>query len=195
MASKEEPKKIEKVVEGKVVRKPKSPGRKFREIFINENSSSVWEYVLFDVLTPALKDMVADATSSGMERMLFGENHRSRRAPRRGEPRTQYNRYSVSRGDDRPPYPQRQSSVARRTKHNFDDILLATRVEAEEVIERLYDLLSAYGTASVSDLNELLGLTSEYTDDKWGWTDLRPSSVKRTRDGYLLILPKPEPLT
>jgi hypothetical protein len=48
-----------------------------------------------------------------------------------------------------------------------------------------------YGQASISDLYELVGITANFTDNKWGWTDLRSSSVSRARDGYLLNLPRP----
>jgi hypothetical protein len=71
---------------------------------------------------------------------------------------------------------------------------LATRVEAEEVIDRLFDVVSRYETATVADLYEMVGVTGNYTDDKWGWTDLRGASVQRVRNGYLLDLPRPEPL-
>jgi hypothetical protein len=81
-----------------------------------------------------------------------------------------------------------------RAKHNFDEIVLNSRVEAEEVIDRLYDVVSRYESASVADLYELVGLSSTHTDHKWGWTDIRGAGVQRVRDGYLLDLPSPEPL-
>jgi len=81
-----------------------------------------------------------------------------------------------------------------RASHDFDEIILATRVEGEEVIERLFDLVSRYEAATVADLYELVGVSGNYTDDKWGWTDVRGSGVTRVRNGYLLDLPKPEPI-
>ena len=86
--------------------------------------------------------------------------------------------------------------MSRRAKatHNFDEIILATRHEAEEVIDRLFDLISRYETATVADLYELVGEDRSYTDDKWGWTDIRGAGVQRVRNGYLLNLPRPEPL-
>ena len=78
--------------------------------------------------------------------------------------------------------------------HDFNEIILGTRVEAEEVIDRLFDLLSKYDNASVADLYELVGITANFTDEKWGWTDLRGASVAKVRNGYLLDLPRPEPL-
>ena len=79
-------------------------------------------------------------------------------------------------------------------KHDFDEIVLDQRAEAEEVIDRLYDVVSRYESATVADLYDLVGLPSTHTDHKWGWTDLRGAGVSRIRDGYLLDLPDPEPL-
>ena len=191
----EEPKKrVEKVVETKAIRRKKSPGDRFLELL-----ESGWRYVMSNVLVPAAKDMVADAASQGVEHMLFGEDaHRRRRGSSRNRSRsfTDYGRHSRSHhDDDRPPYPPAERRNRRsRANFEFDDILLATRAEAQEVIERLFDTLSLYDNVSVADLYELVGITSEYTDDKWGWYDLRGSHVRRTRDGYLLQLPSPEPL-
>jgi hypothetical protein len=81
-----------------------------------------------------------------------------------------------------------------RAKHDFDEIVLDQRAEAEEVIDRLYDVVNKYEQATVADLYDLVGLSSTHTDHKWGWTDLRGAGVSRIRDGYLLDLPDPEPL-
>jgi hypothetical protein len=81
-----------------------------------------------------------------------------------------------------------------RSRHDFDEIVLQSRTEAEEVIDRLFDLVSRYDTATVADLYELVGIQGSHTDHKWGWTDLRGADVSRTRDGYLLDLPDPIPL-
>jgi hypothetical protein len=79
--------------------------------------------------------------------------------------------------------------------HDFDEIVLSSRREAEDVIDRLFDLVGQYGSATVSDLYELVGLPSTHTDNKWGWEDARGAGVTRVRNGYLLDLPEPEPLT
>ncbi len=55
-------------------------------------------------------------------------------------------------------------------------------------------LIEKYETVSVADLYELLGVEASYTDEKWGWVDLRDAGIRRVRDGYLLDLPKPESL-
>jgi len=192
-----EPKKVERIVAGEVVRRKKPLGKRFSETFMGGDAKGVWGFVAFDVLVPAAKDMAADAVSQGIERMLFGE---ARSASRRSSSRSNgplghvaYNRYGPSSIPIRREEP-RNVSRRSRASHNFDEIILATRVEAEEVVDRLFDLVNRYESATVADLYEMVGVDSEYTDDKWGWTDIRGAGVARVRNGYLLDLPKPEPL-
>jgi biotin operon repressor len=54
----------------------------------------------------------------------------------------------------------------------------------------MYDLLKEYEMVSVQDLYTLLGKSSSYVDQKWGWMDLQGSQIRRVRDGYILELPK-----
>lgn len=171
------------------------------EIFIGGDSKSVVNYVVMDVLVPQAKEMITEAASQGFERLIYGDN-RAHRGPRGRSPSgyaggpTNYTRYAV-RGNN--PIGRAGGSEDRRPLHQarsqrIDDILLATRIEAETVLDHMYDLLEKYEVVSVSDLYSLVGLTANYTDQKWGWTSLQGSDVRRARDGYILELPKIVPL-
>lgn len=199
-----EPKKIEQVATGEVVRRKKPLGKRFAETFVGGDAKGVAAYVVFDVLVPAAKDMAADAVSQGIERMLFGEaRSTSRRTGARpgsgSNGYVSYNRFGSSgssakfNGHDREE-PSRGISRRGRASHDFDEIILATRIEAETVIERLFELIERYGIATVSDLYDLVGITGNYTDANWGWSDMRGADTTRVRNGYLLDLPKPEPV-
>ena len=74
------------------------------------------------------------------------------------------------------------------------DIILDNRGEAEEVLLRMDEIVATYGTVSVADLYDLVGITGAYTDNKYGWTDIRSASVVRVRDGYMIKLPRALPL-
>ena len=201
----EETKKVERVVEGEVIRRKKPLGKRFAELFIGGDAKSVGSYVMFEVLLPAVKDTLADAMSQGVERMLFGEARSTSRRTGRRPGGSYYDNTYISY--NRPPNratgapgsygrmeEPRHMSRRNRANHDFDEIILATRVEAEEVIDNLFGLVSQYESASVADLYELVGVTGSFADEKWGWTDLRGAGVSRIRNGYLLDLPKPEPL-
>jgi hypothetical protein len=85
------------------------------------------------------------------------------------------------------------SRQARRS-HDFDEIILDKRVEAEEVIDMMYAILEEYKEVSVHDLYEMVGLDPTWADQKWGWYRLDGARAVRTGSGYLIDLPKPEPL-
>jgi hypothetical protein len=190
-----EQKKVDRVVTGEVVRRKKPWGKRFKEFFTGDDTQSVADYVMFDVALPALKDMVADVVSQGIERKLFGESRSSSRRRASSAPygHVAYNRPGAPiigggrREDPRGPSMSRRG----RATHDFDEVVLATRHEAEEVIDRLFDLVSRYDAATVSDLYDLLGISGQYTDEKYGWTDMRGASVTRIKGGYLLNLPRP----
>lgn len=195
---KDEPKKVERVATGEVIRRKTPLSRRVSRNLIGGDAQSVWGYVFGEVLIPAARDMVADAVTGGVERLVFGESTpvgRSRRARSASYGHVPYNRYSSPTGrNSRSDEPRRELSRRARATHSFDEIIMRNRVEAEEVLDKLDDLTDRYDNASVADLYELVGISGNYTDDRWGWTDLSGASVSRVRDGYLLNLPKPEPL-
>lgn len=199
-----EEKRNEKVIEGTVIRKKKSLGSKIRETFFGSDADSVMQYVVFDVVVPAIKDTVVEVVTQGVERMFWGEAHRySRRGgrtfSRAPESYVSYRGYS-SRGNDgyRSPDHARRNvkENQRRRRHNMDNIIFSTRVEAQEVLERLENNIIRYDAATVADLYELVGEdTIPYTDENWGWYDLRNAGIRKVSEGYLLDVPNPEPLS
>jgi hypothetical protein len=187
---------IQRVTSSDPVRKKKSLRKQFSDTFVAGDFRGAVGYVVMDVMLPAAKDMIVEAGSQGIERLIFGETRRrGSRSPQAGPTGyVQYNRMSGPTVASRISGPARAMSRAARSRFNFDELILESRTEAEEVIDRLFDLVSRYETASVADLYELVGITSTHTDHKWGWLDLHGAGVSRIRGGYLLDLPEPEPL-
>ncbi|ADD80958.1 gp067 [Rhodococcus phage ReqiPepy6] len=194
---------VKQITVGTVTRRKKPLGRRVMETFGGGDAQGVGSYILQDVLLPAAKDMVADAVSQGIEKMLFGES-RGRRTRSSssgysgGNNRTPYNssynggsRYAVNPGHRQEP---RQMSHRGRATHNFDEIVLDSRAEATEVLDNLYSMISQYDVATVADLYNMVGVTGDFTDEKWGWVELHGAQVRHVRDGYLLELPRPEHL-
>ena len=76
-----------------------------------------------------------------------------------------------------------------RARHDFDDILFESRGEAEDVLSHLVDLTIDYGVASVADFYDLSGIESQFTDNKYGWTNLRDAEVTESmRDAYRVMV-------
>ena len=78
------------------------------------------------------------------------------------------------------------------TEDSFDDIVIPSRQEADEVLEKMDEIIDRYDIVSVSDYYDLVGETGNYTDNKYGWSSLRTAEVVRVRDGYIIKLPKPK---
>ena len=188
-----EDKNIESVISGDIVRRKKPLRKKFSEVFIAGSAKTAIGYALWEVLLPAAKDTVVEVITQGVERLFFGESRRRGSLPPQSGP-TGYVQYHRMGQQSRLSSPQRVISRQARARHDFDEIVLEERTDAEEVIDRLFDLVSRYESATVADLYELVGLSSSHTDHKWGWTDIRGAGVSRSRDGYVLDLPEPIPL-
>lgn len=189
-----EEKKVERITSSEPIRRKRSLGKNFKNTFFGGDARGAIQYVIFGVIIPAAKDTLAEAGAQGIERLIFGESRR-RPAARPSGPQgyVSYNRYSMA--NQQQEAPGRNISRKARATHDFDEIVLTSRNEAEDVIERLFDVVSRYDSVTVSDLYDMVGLQSTHVDQKWGWVDLRGAGVSRVRNGYLLDLPEPEPLT
>lgn len=188
---------VERVTSADAVRRKPSLGKQFSRTFINGDAKTAGEYMVFEVVVPAARDLLVEAVHAGFERLVYGAATRPRRGIVSPNPYGHVNYRGMSqRPDDRPPMPnQRTLSRQARARHDFDEIVLATRQDAEEVLERMFDILDRYESVSVADLYELTGFTPTHTDKTWGWTRLKGASVGRIRSGgYLLDLPDPEHL-
>lgn len=92
--------------------------------------------------------------------------------------------------------PQRQKNPHLSYKNYFDrttdidSIIFEKRTDAALVLDKMDEIIAEYGFASVADLCDLTGVTSLYTDAKFGWSDLKTAGIHRVRDGYVLKLPK-----
>ena len=183
-----ERKRVEKVVTGKVRTKKKSEISKLKDTFISEDVSNVKSYIVMDVLIPAAKKAISDIVRDGIDMILYGDT-RGRGGSSSGASYVSYRSYS-----DRDRRDDRRESSRTRVGYDYDDIILESRVEAEEVLQRMDELIETYGIVSVADLYDLVGKSCNYTDNKYGWTNIRNAEPVRVRDGYLLKMPKAGPI-
>lgn len=195
----EEKPKQDQIVSGVRVRK-KPLGRRFMETFFGgSDARSVWGYVTHEVLIPAAKDMIADAGSQAIERTLFGDSS-PRTINRRGSHRSNnagrvdYGGASRTTIRRDPREESRPSLNATSGRHSLDDIIFRSRAEANEILHKMFQIIQEYEVVSENDLLEMVGLTGDYVRENWGWDDLSGSSVRRGGGGYVLILPRSQPL-
>lgn len=195
-----QPHKLAPVVKNPTSTRQPSIWRKASGLLNKEDASSVASYVFFEVILPSVRTLIFDAGSQALQRTLFGDS-----APRRSSgyggysspsySYTPYNRPTTSvRTYNGQSQQQKQPTVRTHRPHEFETIILATRQDAEAVLDNLYEILGTYEMVTVSSLYELANITGPYTNDKWGWTSLDGARIVPVREGFLLELPPIRPL-
>ena len=189
----QEKKAIEKVVTGEVVKRRTPLGIRFKNVFFGGDFKGSMFWVATEVLLPAAKNMVFDAWSEGGKRVLWGETRRQGRSTGYPgyTPRISYNT-PVNRDPRDPRASYSPPSPAQRERLDIGQLIFSSREDAEMVIDTLREIIERYQVASVGDLHELMGLSTPYTDNKWGWTNLSQVTIRQIREGYLIELPNPE---
>lgn len=171
----------EKVVTGSVKQRKKSGLSKAGSIFMPGDVDSVKSYIFLEVLVPSIKRAISDIVCNGIN-MLLGEPTRGKS----GAPgaKVAYRQYYPQ--EDRRDYARPRAQA----QYSYDDIIFDNRGDAEEVLYRMEELLQRFDVVSVADLFDMAGISCNYTDNKYGWTDLRSAHVERVRDGYIINLPR-----
>ena len=194
------PKNVQQVTSKPATLRKRPLGRRMAEMFTGDDARSVGGYVMFDIVIPAVKDLVFEIITGGSQRALWGSaSTRRPQAPPKSSIRTSvpggpsYIDYS---GQSSPAQQGHRMSPAAQAQHNFDEIVVASRGEAEMILTRMCELVELYGVASVSDLYSMAGVTNpSYVDNRWGWKDLGSARVLRIpQGGYVFNFPRPVPI-
>lgn len=190
VTEKKEEKKVKKkkIISGKVILKKKPFLQRVKDSLFGDGLAIAGSYVLNEILVPAAKSTISDMINGATDMVLFNDDRYRPRRERRG--RTIYTPYDkrYDRGRDRE---ERQYSRVRR---GFEDLIFSSRRDAEEIRDHLVDMITEYGAVSIADLYDAVEIDStNFTDDKYGWTSLRNAVITSARGGgYLLELPKPK---
>lgn len=180
-------KRVEKVIKG-TAKVKKNEIRKLTDVFISEDVSNVKNYILMDVIVPSIKKALYELVVGTLDMTLYGG--RGGGGKRSTADKVSYRDYnSVSRRDERTYNSNRTASG-----YSYDDIVVDTRGEAEAVLMRLDEVMEEYECVRVADLYDLVGVTGNYTDNNYGWTNIRNAEVVRVRDGYKIKMPRAIPL-
>lgn len=185
--------KVEKVISGTAKVKKKSEIRKFADNFLAEDAESVKTYVVRDVVIPSVIDLIEDIVVGGIRTLLRGDSGRrdSRDRSRYGESPSYVNYTRYSDRDDR----RRDRDDRSRRGYDQDNVVVNSRADAEAVIEQMDGIMDTYGIVSVADLYDLVGMTANFTDNNYGWTNIRNAKPVRLRDGgWEIQMPKAIPI-
>lgn len=180
LEQKQSEKKVEKVISGSAKAKKKSEVKKLTDVFISEDICNVKSYIWNDIIVPIVKKAISET----VDVILYGESGNSKK--KSPASRVSYRSYYEDRDDNR----RRDYGSIRRSNYDYNDIVLENRGDAEEVLIKLDELIDVYGSASIADLYDMVGMSGSYTDNRYGWDKPGVGSVVRVRDGWLLKLPK-----
>ena len=185
LAAQEKPaeRRTEKVVTGGTKLRKKSTLAK--TVNAPGDVDDVKRYVLMDVLIPTIKRTISDVVRNAVD-MLLGVNTTPRSSSPAGT-RVSYRSYYDARDDRR----ESTSLRPRYTPYSYDDVVFDRYDDAAEVLLRMRELVSRFDAVSVADLFDMTGHAGNYTDNKYGWTDLSDARVERVSDGYIIRLPRP----
>ena len=176
----ESKKKPSKVISGTAKVKKRSEAGKFADAFISEDAGNIKSYILMDILVPTIKNTISDIVKNAVD-MFLGID--SRRVRNGNASRISYGKYYEDRNTR-----SNRDRIDERVR--YDEVILDTRGEAESVLIALDEIIETYGMASIADFYDLVGVTGSFTDNKYGWTNLRSAKPIRTREGWIIKFPK-----
>lgn len=169
---------------------------------------SVGHYLTHDVVLPAIKEIIVNSVTSGINMMMYGPDSAGKRNTTGYSQRGSAYRPNVNYQSSYKQSPTTSSSnvkyqnesrpyhnETRASGFNSEDYILASREDAKMVLSQLLEQVDDYGWASLADFFDLVGIDSNFTDNNYGWTNLDFAKFVVVRGGYALRLPRLEPLS
>lgn len=188
-----EPREVQPITT-EVGRVRKTPaGRRLRETFIQGDAQSVWSSMLWDAFLPGVRDNVGNALHEGIDALFGGLSGGIRRT---------HNRYNNRNGGISKHNPDR--ALGRGSSDRYDEdarrnqdisvIEISSRVEAEEVLTQMLQIIDQHDVCTLADFYQMVRITPQHTDYKFGWDELGGAKVVSSRGMYYLDLPRPSQL-
>lgn len=164
-----------------------------------DGAPSIGAYVNEEIIKPAIKNIVVDAVTSGINMIMYGEKSPNRGGNQYGgyqsSNRTTYRpntNYSNNYGSSR--HSEHERKIAKTPKYGVEEYLIEDRFDAAHVISTLTENADMYDSVSVADYYDLIGVASVYTDNTYGWTidSILAATIVPVRGGYIIKFPPVE---
>jgi hypothetical protein len=177
-----QPKKVKKSLIGRLVSGVVGP----------DGLPGIGSYVNEEIIKPAIKNIIVDAVTSGINMVMYGEKGGANRGgyrPNVGsrnslQPRTNYR--AASEHTERP--------IARPARGGVDEYSFELRDEAAQVLVSLTEYADMYDVVSVADYYDTIGIKPKFTDNNVGWTidSITRATIMPIRGGYIIKFPPTE---
>lgn len=155
----------------------------------NAEQDGALKYIGKEIIMPSIKDLSYNAIQSLASSLLYGQD--GQQAPRNSTYSTrgpaQRTNYQGAYGT-KPTAP----SKPRNVRQEVEDYILETRQDAVIVLDSLIDQCQRYGSVSIADYYDLVGVDSTYTQGKYGWSDLSRARIITNRHGFTIAFPPVE---
>lgn len=190
-----------KKIEGmSVTQKKTGLGKRIKDSFGGQDLKSVGLYLVLEVMVPASRDLLFDLIKEGGHRAIYGDT--VRRQPTIGSSilggnrlkQTSYSSISSSPLSGGRRAGDTNITQRERSQFDFSGLVIADRVLAQEVLERMGDAIEEYGVVTVADFYDLMEISGNgFTDQTFGWDAkaFSTADAKKVRDGYILDLAEP----
>lgn len=183
---------IGKPVTTNVVVKKESEAKRLGKKFFSEDAKTVGSHVVESVVIPSLQKLLSDAVKGAIDWLIYGSKGNKNSS---GIGTISYGSYYNRSGYINPtPVYTNPMLNNKPTLYAVNDIIIADRGEAEEVLLRMKESINSYGMVSVGDFYDLVGQRANFTDQKWGWFDLRTADIIRVDGGFCIRFPKVQPI-
>jgi hypothetical protein len=140
------------------------------------------------IILPAMQDNAIDFFNEGLQMLIKGQSYDIRPTGRQPYNNMYRNRQKAARRKS----PNRNLRRPQEHEETFEDVYFDDRRDAEGVLGRMMERVVDYGAVTIGDLYSLVGISSNFTHERWGWTDLRHCKVMHTTEGYVIDFPNPE---
>lgn len=187
----------------------KSLARRFVETFIADDvtKQDIRDYIVKDIIVPSIQDAIMDGINGALG-MMFGigivRNGSSRKTSSGGKIR--YGGY-FNGGESK----KTKSSIResrRETRSDFEIQMKDSKDKALDIMRDFEEYLAEYPDEGLSyaDYYDAFGVSTEHTDNKFGWYDLTGMHLERVPrafqdedtgryiDGWAVVMPRGEAL-
>ena len=153
----------------------------------------LWNYLLYPIQAFKHNEkLLSDAVKGAIDWLIYGSKGNKNSS---GVGTISYGSYYNRSGYINPtPVYTNPMLNNKPTLYAVNDIIIADRGEAEEVLLRMKESINSYGMVSVGDFYDLVGQRANFTDQKWGWFDLRTADIIRVDGGFCIRFPKVQPI-
>lgn len=165
--------------------------KRFFDFLFAENPKDMSKKVVNDVVVPQGKSMFRAMVLTYLDGMLFGGGAPPANIVAGTVLRGGITNYSAASTNNSMLMARQANASPQRSSGNYQDLLLPTQDFAEKLLAVLFDSLNQYRRVAVAELYEAAGITSEISDEAYGWTSLDGARISRRADGFLLELPRP----